>query len=59
MKFIFKEAKGENPCDYSKRNYSREKIGLGTINSMESRFEQKLSSPAIIVIGEVERLQEK
>jgi uroporphyrin-III C-methyltransferase len=37
-----------------------EKIGLGTINSIEQVvFEQKLSSPAIIVIGEVVEIARK
>jgi uroporphyrin-III C-methyltransferase len=51
---IFSKKRRETRCDYSKRNHSR--VGMGTINSIEQVvFEQKLSSPAIIVIGEVVR----
>jgi uroporphyrin-III C-methyltransferase len=36
-----KRPKENTCCDYSKRNYSRGKIGLGTINSIEQVvFEQ-------------------
>jgi siroheme synthase len=42
-------------CDYSKRNHSRGKKGIRTINLSKSFLNKKLSSPAIIVIGEVVR----
>lgn len=50
-----KESKGEIPVAIIQNGTTpEEKIGIGTINSIqEVVFEQKLSSPAIIVIGEV------
>ena len=52
-----KEAKGETAVAIIQNGTTpEEKIGMGTINSIEQVvFEQKLSSPAIIVIGEVVR----
>jgi uroporphyrin-III C-methyltransferase len=52
-----KEAKGETPVAIIQNGTTHEeKVGMGTINSIQQVvFEQKLSSPAIIVIGEVVR----
>ena len=56
-----KEAKGETPVAIIQNGTTpEEKIGMGTINSIQQVvFEQKLSSPAIIVIGEVVRDSKK
>jgi uroporphyrin-III C-methyltransferase len=50
-----KESKGETPVAIIQNGTtSQEKIGVGTINTIQAVVvENKLSSPAIIVIGEV------
>jgi uroporphyrin-III C-methyltransferase len=50
-----KESKGETPVAIIQNGTTaQEKIGVGTINTIQQVVtENKLSSPAIIVIGEV------
>ncbi len=50
-----KESKGETPVAIIQNGTTaQEKIGVGTINNIEQVVaQQQLSSPAIIVIGEV------
>jgi uroporphyrin-III C-methyltransferase len=50
-----KESKGETPVAIIQNGTTaQEKIGVGTINTIQQVVtEHKLSSPAIIVIGEV------
>ena len=56
-----KEGKGETPVAIIQNGTTpEEKTGMGTISSIQQVvFEQKLSSPAIIVIGEVVRDSKK
>lgn len=56
-----KEGKGETPVAIIQNGTTpEEKIGMGTISSIQQVvFEKKLSSPAIIVIGEVVRDSKK
>jgi uroporphyrin-III C-methyltransferase len=56
-----KEGKGETPVAIIQNGTTpEEKIGMGTVSSIQQVvFEKKLSSPAIIVIGEVVRDSKK
>jgi uroporphyrin-III C-methyltransferase len=58
MDLFRKEQKGKTPVAIIQNgSLPNEKIGLGTVNTIQSIVkEQNLSSPAIIVVGEVVRL---
>ncbi len=61
MALFIVEGKSELPVAIIQDGTTRrEKIGIGTVSSIEAKVkEQQLSNPAIIVIGEVVRHREQ